>query len=188
MTTEPSPLASPTPETPKLLGLDIPPARPQATAFILGALLIAIIGGAVAMLFLVRHSQFMFRLSSIGVNSNFSLSGSTVAAAIGVIFGLLGLKCLVSGNAKRLRLIYEFTTSAYELTASLVKGGEEQPDRYDAIENLSDYECALLRLGAYDQALQVSRWIVLSGGRTHIHRPNYAGNFWDRLLYLFGRG
>ena len=91
-----------------------------------------------------------------------------------MIFGLLGLKCLVSGNARRLRLIYEFTTSAYELTASLVKG-EKQPNRQDAIENLSDYENALLRLGAYDQALQVSKWIVqpLASG-TRCQRPSVA--------------
>jgi len=166
------PLTGPTPETPELPELDIPPARPQATAFILGVLLIALTGGAVVMLFLVRHSKFIFQFS------NFGVPGSTVAAAIGVIFGLLGLKSLVSGNACRLRLIYKFTTSAYELTASLAKG-EERLNRLHAIENLSDYENALLRLGAYEQALQVSRWIVFSGGRSHIDKPDYQGNWWN---------
>jgi hypothetical protein len=184
--TNPPPLTGPTPETPELPELDILPARPQATAFILGAVLIAITGGAVAMLFLVRHSKVMFSLSRIGAHSNFSIPGSTIAAAIGIIFGLLGLKCLVSGNALRLRLIYGFTTSAYELTASLVKREVNPNLRLKVIEDLSDYECALLRLGAYDQALQVSRWIVLCGGRSHKHRPD-RGTFWDRLRYSFGR-
>lgn len=129
------------------------------------------------MLFLVRHSKFIFQFS------NFSVPGSTVAAAIGVIFGLWGFKSLVSGNACRLRLIYEFTTSAYELTASLAED-EGRLNRRVVIENLSDYENALLRLGAYEQALQVSRWIVFSGGRSHIHEPNYRGNWRNP----FGRG
>jgi hypothetical protein len=157
--------------TPQLLELEISPARPRVTAYVLGVLLIAIIGSSIAMLFLIRHSKYMFRLSSIhGVHSTFSVSASVIAAAIGVIFGLWGLKCLISGNARRLRLIYEFSASAVELAAALAEGEES---RSLAIENLSDYEKALVQLGAYQQALQVSRLIVLSGGRAHINRPRY---------------
>lgn len=153
-------------------------------AYILGALLIAITGSAVAMLFLIHHSKHVFRLSSIhGVHSNFSVPASAIAAAIGVIFGLWGLKCLISGNTRRLRQIYVFTASAAQLTASLASG-EKELDRELAIENLRDYECALVRLGAYEQALQVSRWIVLSGGRAHINQPRRS---WDDFLDEFFR-
>jgi len=131
------------------------------------------------MLFLIRHSKYTFRLSSIGVHSNSSLPASTLAAAIGVIVGLFGLWSLVSGNTKRLRLIYQFTASAAELTASLAEGRADV-DRDEAMENLSDYECALLRLSAYEQALQVSHWMVLSGGRVHINRPRRYP--WDGLF------
>ena len=110
------------------------------------------------------------------MHSNSSLPATTVVAAIGVIVGLLGLWSLVSGNTKRLRLIYQFAASAAELTASLGEG-REHLDRAEVMENLSDYECALLRLGAYEQALQVSHWIVLSGGRAHINRRRHYP--WD---------
>jgi hypothetical protein len=172
-----TPLTGPTPQR---QGLEIPPAHPRAMAYILGAILIGITGSAVAMLFLIHHSKHMIRLSSIGgVHFNFSAPATAVVAAIGVIFGLLGLKSLISGNIRRLRQIYSFTASAAQLTASLA-AGEEPLNRDLVIENLHDYECALITLGAYDQAFQVSRWIVLSGGRPHINRPRRY--FWDDLF------
>jgi hypothetical protein len=162
-----------------------PASPPESNGLYPWRLLIAITGSAIAMLFLIHHSKHVFRLSSIhGVHSNFSVPASAVAAAIGVIFGLWGLKCLISGNTRRLRQIFVFTASAAELTASLA-AGEEQLDRDLVIENLHDYECALVKLGAYEQALQVSRWIVLSGGRPHINqRRRYP---WDDLFDQYFR-
>jgi hypothetical protein len=106
-------------------------------------------------------------------------------AAIGLAFGLIGLMFLISGNTRRLRLIYEFTASGAELTAVLERMPEERRSRRDFDEDegyfkyreqerrrwhlymnqLGDYESALLKLGAYEHALQVSRWIAQNGGR-----------------------
>lgn len=80
----------------------------------------------------------------------------------------MGLIFLASGNTRRLRLIYEFTASAAELAAVLARlperGGSEEENyrRYQISVELSNYKNALLKLGAYEQALQVSRWITLT--------------------------
>jgi hypothetical protein len=140
----------------------IPQARPHATAYVLGVLLIAIIGSATAMLFVIPSKNLVFRRAD---GTTFVVTHANIwLAAIGLAFGLIGLIFLVSGNTRRLRLIYEFTGSAAELTAVLARRrdfGEDDNRRHQ----LADYKNALLKLGAYEQALQVSRWIALSGGR-----------------------
>jgi hypothetical protein len=153
----------------------IPQARPRATAYVLGVLLIVIIGSATAILFVTPSKNLAFSKAN---GTTFVVTHVNIwLAAIGLAFGLIGLIFLVSGNTRRLRLIYEFTASAAELTAVLVQMPAErraleeehrrQEDyrRHQYIARLGSYENALLKLGAYEQALQVSRWITQSGGR-----------------------
>lgn len=159
-----------------------PPAHPRATAFVSSIVLIAIVGSASAIAFLAPRSNVVFRLPH-----NIRVASSTGLAAIGVIAGLIGLIFLVSGNIRRLRLIYEFTAQATELAAALTEEsgsqeGQERPlfvDRRLVIAQLGDYENALLRLGAYEHALQVSGLIAQLGGRLPYHFKRYysLGNF-----------
>jgi hypothetical protein len=140
----------------------IPQARPRATAYVLGVVLTAIIGSATAILFVIPSRNLVFRRVD---GTTFVVTHANIwLAAIGLVFGLIGLIFLVSGNTRRLRLIYEFIASAAELTAVLAQ--EEDYRRYHQISvELSNYKNALLKLGAYEQALQVSRWITQIGGR-----------------------
>jgi hypothetical protein len=139
----------------------IPPAGPPKSAFFLGALLILVIGSAIAILFLISPSNFSVSLPRIGIRLNIDVPLSTVVAASGATIGVIGLIFLVSGNARRLRLINDFTASAYELAASLDARADRSEERYfpDEIHELRDYEDALLRLGAYEHARLVSRLI-----------------------------
>jgi len=143
--------------SPELQLLSIPPARPRATAYVLGIALIAIVGVASTVAFLVPPRG----------PSHFNVAASTAVAVIGAIAGLVGLIFLFSGNIRRLRLIYEFTTSAAELTATQYQPEhlEDSGGREWVIKVLGDYENALLRLGAYEHAVQVSEWISQMGGR-----------------------
>ena len=142
----------------------VPQARPRATAYLLGVLLIAIIGSAIAILFVIPSRHLVIRRVD---GTTFVVPHINIwLAAIGLALGLVALIFLVSGNTRRLRLIYEFTASAAELTADLAR--EEFGGNYDQkLEDLSNYKNALLKLGAYEQALQVSRWITQSDGRSH---------------------
>ena len=141
----------------------VPQARPPATAFSLGALLILIIGSAVAILFLIPPSDVKVNLRTIGIPLSNDVPLSTVIAASGAAIGMIGFIFLVSGNARRLRLIYDFTSSAYELNARLARRGEERNSPSE-VYLLREYEDALLRLGAYEQARLVSRLIEQNGG------------------------
>jgi hypothetical protein len=161
--------------SPELQLLSIPPARPRATAFVLGIALIAIVGVASTVAFLVPPSKLVFG------PSHFKVAASTAVAVIGVVAGLVGLIFLFSGNIRRLRLIYEFSVSAAELTATVTEEGKFQADfdhREQVKEWLGDYEKALLRLGAYEQALQVSEWIYRMGGRI----PHNLRRYFPRRL------
>ena len=159
----------------------IPRARPRATAYVLGALLIAIIGSATAILSLIPSKNIVIRPANHHGAPFVVTHASVWLAASGLAFGLIGLMSLVYGNTRRVRLIYDFTASAAELTAVLMRIRPEQRDRGDLdndadqpaedyrrnqyIKRLNDYKEALLKLGAYEHALQVSRWIAQSGGR-----------------------
>ena len=156
----------------------IPEARPRATAYVLGVLLIIIAGSATAIFFVIPSKNLTFKKAD---GTTFVVTHVNIwLATIGLAFGLIGLMFLVSGNTRRLRLIYEFTASAAELTAVLAQMPDEPRDvgeednrqrrrqedrRRDRIARLGSYENALLKLGAYEQALQVSRWIIQCGGR-----------------------
>jgi hypothetical protein len=139
----------------------IPSASLPKTAFSLGALLILIIGSAIAILFLISPSNFSVNLPRIGIHLNVDVPLSTVVAASGATIGVIGLISLASGNARRLRLINEFTASAYELNASLDSRADHDEVPYfpEEIHELQQYEKALLRLGAYEHARLVSRLI-----------------------------
>ena len=106
----------------------VPQARPRATAYALGVLLIAIIGSAIAILFVIPSRDLVFRRVD---GTTFVVTHANIwLATIGLAFGLIALIFLVSGNTRRLRLIYEFTASAAELTAELAQeefGEEEIP-------------------------------------------------------------
>jgi hypothetical protein len=164
----------------------IPPVRPRVTAFVLGIVLTAIIGAAAAIPFLIPRSKHVLRLPYIPAfpRIHIAVPASTIVAAIGLIAGLVGFIFLVHGNVKRTRLIYEFSASAVALTAWMVEQNAPQEDaelaresresdRWNVIEELSDYENALLRLGAYEQALQVSQWIAQIGGRPPHGPPRF---------------
>jgi hypothetical protein len=143
----------------------VPQARPRATAYALGVLLIAIIGSAIAILFVIPSRDLVFRRVD---GTTFVVTHANIwLATIGLAFGLIALIFLVSGNTRRLRLIYEFTASAAELTAELAQEEFGEEDYNQKREDLRNYKNALLKLGAYEQALQVSRWITLSDGRSH---------------------
>jgi hypothetical protein len=150
----------------------IPSARPPASAFFLGVLLVLIIGSAIAILFLIPPSNFSVSLPRIRIPLNIDVPLSTVVAGSGAAIGLIGLISVVSGNARRLRLINSFTASAYELNARLAatetgqgERDEEQYFQHVVLDELRDYEDALLRLGAYEQARLISRLIERNGGR-----------------------
>lgn len=154
----------------------IPSARPLSSAFFLGALLVLIAGSAIAIPFLIPSSNFMVNLQSIKIPLNIEVPLSTLVAGGGAVISLAGLISLVSGNARRLRLINDFTASAYELNARLTASYEARQARqaerreesyfqFEAVAALRDYEDALLRLSAYEQAHLVSRLIEQNGGR-----------------------
>jgi hypothetical protein len=152
----------------------IPQARPRATAYVLGVLLIAIIGIATATLFLIPSKNLVIKPGNH--QPSFVVTHASIwLGAIGLTFGLIGLISLIYGNTRRLRLIYEFTASAAELTVVLIRMRAERRDldddedlrkrRHQYMNRLNDYKDALLKLGAYEHAMQVSRWIAQSGGR-----------------------
>ena len=157
----------------------VPAARPRPIAFALGILLIASIGGAAAIIFLIPIRR-VFTVTSNGVPTDLPAVAKFALAAVAVVFGLVGLISLVSGNTRRIRLIYEFVASAVEAAAQLEQDALQEDDSYERavsrrasiIEELSGYEKALLRLGAYEQALQVSRLIARNGGRVDYNIPH----------------
>ena len=164
--------------SPELQLLSIPPARPRATAYVLGIALIAIVAVAATVAFLVSPSKLVFG------PSHFKVAASTAVAVIGVVAGLVGLIFLFSGNIRRLRLIYEFTASAAELTTaeteSRLEDSEDSNRRERVIAHMADYEGALLRLGAYEHALQVSEWISQMGGRVPLKLRPYFPHYGRR--------
>jgi hypothetical protein len=102
--------------------------------------LVAIFGGAIAVLFLFAPSTITLVLGSIG------------AAA-----GLTGFVFLVAGNSQRIRLIHEFSGSAAELMTRMEAHPDDYPNAYrDSTLNM--YAEALLLLRAYEQVTQISRW------------------------------
>jgi hypothetical protein len=164
-----------------LLEEPIPRARPRATAYFLGALLVAIMSGAIAVLLIIPSKKLVIRPPN---NSPPFVVGHVGIwlGVIGLSAGLIGITSLVFGNTRRLRLIYEFTASAAELAATLAQTLAEQRGRIDtetgsdyreqedsrrlqSVNDLKRYEKALLQLGAYENAMQVSGWIVQNGGR-----------------------
>jgi hypothetical protein len=121
--------------------------RPPAAAFVLGAVLIAMIGGSIAILFLFNHSSLALALASVGI-----------------VVNLVGLGFLIYGNDRRIRLIIKFGVRAAELMRASDKAPAE----------LLQLEKALLRLRAYDQALEISRWRVRDLGEPK-SKPDSAG-------------
>jgi hypothetical protein len=100
-----------------------------------------------------------------------------VVAAVGAAIGLIGFISFLSGNARRRRLIYEFTASARELSADLQQHSPDERDQRREVGPLISYERALLRLGAYEQALLVSRLIEQNGGRSPYEEDGRAWPF-----------
>jgi hypothetical protein len=122
----------------------IPATRPRATSFVLGIMLIAIIGAAISSLLLFTHSV-----------------GLLASAIIAIAVGLVGLFYLVWGNIQRARLIYDSSAAVAEMEAYL----KENPSkREEILRELHDYEAALLEVSAYELALQISRFIADKGG------------------------
>lgn len=116
--------------------------RPPASAFALGAVLIAMIGGSIAILFLFNRSSFALGLASVGI----------AVSLVGLIF-------LIYGNSKRTRLIIEFSTHAAELMTAL-RYADDYRYRQRAFARLRELQRALLILHANDEALKISRWVV----------------------------
>lgn len=121
--------------------------RAPATAFATGIGLIAIIGGSIAILFLFSRSQLALGLAGVGIAA-----------------GVFGLITLVYGNWRRFQLIFEFTTRASEIMAWLDRLDDDQegPPRR-AVNLLENYEDALTRLAAYDQASWISEYLIQRG-------------------------
>ena len=69
--------------------------RPPATSFVLGIILIAIIGAGISSLFLFTHNV-----------------GLLASAIIAIVIGSAGLFSLVWGNIKRVRLIRDLSVYA----------------------------------------------------------------------------
>jgi hypothetical protein len=158
--------------TPSHISLDpqgawIRPVRPRPSAFILGALLVLISGSCILIPFFIPASKFLVSVPKNQIHLNIHVPLSTVAAAGGAAIGLIGLVFLIAGNARRLRLIYDLTASARELNALMARRSESDEQVYlrAGLDELRDYEDALLRLGAYEQASLVSGMIVENGGR-----------------------
>ena len=114
--------------------------RPPAIAFILGAVLIAIMGASIAILFLFSQSSWALGLASTGIAAS-----------------LVGLGFLVYGNNRRIQLISEFSMRA----AALMVAFEDVTDTKilnRALTRLRELEKALLILQANDEALKISQW------------------------------
>jgi hypothetical protein len=92
---------------------------------------------------------------------------------MGAAVGVAGLISLVSGNIRRTRLIYKFSTSAFETNVQVEAGQRE------GLSSLQDYKSALLRLGAYEQATAVSRLIEARTARrpAAAQRPGDGSTF-----------
>lgn len=130
-------------------------ARPRATSFVLGIVLIAIIGAAISSLFLFTHSVGLF-----------------ASALIAIAVGLAGLFSLAWGNIERARLIYDFSASAAEKRAYLEKNVADPAERDRILSELHDYEAALSEVSAYKEASQISRTIADVGGLPPSESPS----------------
>jgi hypothetical protein len=124
-------------------------AHPQATAFGLGVVLLAIMAAGISSLFLFTRTAFI-------------LAWAIIAA----ITGGVGLISLVLGNIRRASLIREISTDAEENAKYL----ENHPDADAAtqqkfFDRMAEYKEALLEVGAHEQVSQVSRLIVKEGGQ-----------------------
>lgn len=117
----------------------IPGVRPPMTSFVLGIVLIAIIGAAISSLFLFTHSV-----------------GLLASAFIAIVIGLAGLFSLVWGNIQRVRLIRDLGASAAKKEACLKNNSG---DRAEILKELRDYEEALRDVRADKQASQITQFV-----------------------------
>jgi hypothetical protein len=140
-------------------------AHPQATAYGLGVVLLAIMAAGISSLFLFTRTAFVLAWAIIAV----------IISGVGLIF-------LVLGNIRRASLIQEINTDVKEEAEYL----EKHPDaatQQAFVETMAEYKKALLDVGAPAQASQVSQLIVEKGGRppgvkrdyNHVRGPVVSG-------------
>ena len=117
----------------------IPGVRPPTTSFVLGIVLIAIIGAAIS-------SLFLFTIAS-AFSPPHSLQLSLVWR---------GSFPLVWGNIQRVRLIRDLGASAAKKEACLKNNSG---DRAEILKELRDYEEALRDVRADKQASQITQFV-----------------------------